>query len=200
VVTKFIKDRGFKAQDRRRDESFTAVGVSLEDIQEHIKATIPGAKELGVSVSTIARLFNPKNVGHRSARLYTGQINASVPVTRNDSRKKKPDAHAAFTCVAHGQEFGAAFPTETAQASLDGMSNILINNAAAVSRHHQLNRFVMEGDGPNFLDHDFNTGGYVVKTQGIRPSSTSQIATRGSCTQPSSIFCWGRAHQKSPHI
>ena len=53
TIVAFIQNHGFVAQERRRDETYGTVGVSMSDIKAHVYETIPGLKAWGVSNSTL---------------------------------------------------------------------------------------------------------------------------------------------------
>ena len=87
VVTEFVKVNGFKAQEKRRDDDFTACGVSVEDIRRHLLKSIPGLAQHGISGSTIRYLFAPVNKGRLSAARYKSLVSCRVPKKDNSLRK-----------------------------------------------------------------------------------------------------------------
>ena len=66
-VTEFIKQHGYRAQERRRTETGTTCGVTLREIREHLLQKIP---ELHIGTTTIAYMMAPPHRGHRSAERY----------------------------------------------------------------------------------------------------------------------------------
>ena len=52
-VTNFLKQNSFVAERRRRTSTATGIGVTLEEIRNHIHETIPELRENGISKSTI---------------------------------------------------------------------------------------------------------------------------------------------------
>ena len=59
IVVEFVKQQGYAAQHRRRDETVYSSGVTISQIREYLFQQIPGLREYGISKSTIRRLFNP---------------------------------------------------------------------------------------------------------------------------------------------
>ena len=56
VATSFIKANGYSVHERRREE-VGKVGVSLQEIREHLLSTVPGLRSYGISLSSVARLM-----------------------------------------------------------------------------------------------------------------------------------------------
>ena len=67
--------------------------------------------------------------------------------------------------MAYRQELTSKFPDEVTVFSADDMNKIKVGQAA-VSRYHQLGRFFMADDPPNFPDHDFPHPNYLLVPSG----------------------------------
>ena len=80
-VTEFIKQHGFSAHSRRREET-GIVGVSLDSIRVDLMQNIPGLKEHGLSKHTVSRLMEPPRRGTVAGKRYQGLVKARVPGKR----------------------------------------------------------------------------------------------------------------------
>ena len=58
VATSFIKANGYSVHEHRREE-VGKVGVSLQEIKEHILSTVPGLRSHGIGVCSVARPMQP---------------------------------------------------------------------------------------------------------------------------------------------
>ena len=71
IASEYIKSRGFKARERRRDTKMTSCGVSVQDIREHLLKVVPALKEYGgISVTSVRYLFKPVRKGTFVAENY----------------------------------------------------------------------------------------------------------------------------------
>ena len=52
IATEFLKQNGFKAQEKRRD-SFVSCGVSVKCVRDHLIKTIPGLAEHGINETAV---------------------------------------------------------------------------------------------------------------------------------------------------
>ena len=159
IASEFIKTHGYAAHVRRREGVASTPGVSLNNIRHHLLDNVPGLKEHGISVNTIARLMNPPRRKTIAAERYKGLIAARVPGKKNCYREDSPDQHYLFARVAYRRELAARFPDEFAMFSCDDMNKIKVG-PLAVSRYHQVERFFPTEDTPNYPDHDFPVPGY----------------------------------------
>lgn len=164
-TTELLKQHSFMAESRRRTSTATGNGVSLAEIREHLYRTVPGLKEHGMSRDTIHSLFVPPRKGTLRAQNYKGHIDAKVPGKSNSYRENHADSHFLFARVAYRQELASKFPDEVTVLSADDMNKIKVGQAA-VSRYHQISRFFMADDSPNFPDHDFPHPNYLLVPSG----------------------------------
>ena len=155
IATEYIKSCGFKAQERRRNSTITACGVSVKDIRNHLHKSVPGLKECGgISESTVRYLFKPVRKGTFAAEQYKSVIDAAVPCKDNSLRKDNVNAHYLSSRVKLRREFCAHFKEECTILSADSMNKIRYGTLA-VSRYHQIRRIFLSNDTPKYLDHDF---------------------------------------------
>ena len=191
---KFVQLKGSGAQKRRRDGTCDAHGVEASHLRDRLMNKVPGLREFlitkrlrgGESIEVAAQaqmhvtqaqeLFMlPNKSRNRSAR-YHSAIPARVPPKSNRESKESEDFQVTAAQVQHGREFAfdPEFEQHIIRASVDGMSKLKFG-ILAVSRHHQIRRRFLEGDCPNYLDHDFPYPGYLVAPFGImfmaRPGS-----------------------------
>ena len=89
-ATEFNKQHVFSAYSRRREET-GMVGVSLNQIRDHLIQNNPSLKAHGISISTVTCLMEPPRPGIVSARRYKGLIKACVPGKQNSYREDHPD-------------------------------------------------------------------------------------------------------------
>ena len=83
TASEFIKAHGYAAHVRRREGVASTPGVSLSSIRQHLLDEVPGLKEHGISVNTVARLMNPPRHKTIAAGRYQGLITARVPGKKN---------------------------------------------------------------------------------------------------------------------
>ena len=65
IVTKtlsFIRTNGFSANTKRRNQTVNSMGVTLDQIREHLLDTITGLSEAGISRNTIHHLMLPNYI------------------------------------------------------------------------------------------------------------------------------------------
>ncbi len=133
IVTEFIKQHGYKAQERRRTETGTTCGVTLREIREHMMQTIPELQEYGIGTTTIAYLMAPLTVGiglQNDIRQLL-MLGYRVKTTRTEKTT--------FARVAYRREFAQMFQSECAVFSCDDMNKIKVG-PLAVSRYHQISK------------------------------------------------------------
>ncbi|KAJ8029124.1 hypothetical protein HOLleu_28451 [Holothuria leucospilota] len=162
-VNNFVRQHGFSAQQRRRS-SVGNCGVSLKQIQKHVKENLP---EVGiVHTSTLLRLTVPPNRRQSSAKRYSRSVEAKVPAKKNCVRKQNTDSHYLASRVKYRVEFAMQNEQFFSVMSCDTMNKINVGTLA-VSRYHQHQRLFPLDDGPNYLDHDFPAGaGYKITPVG----------------------------------
>ena len=132
----FIKQHGYRAHERRRQE-VGKVGVTISEILDHLLATVPNVKDHGISKASVARLMKPPRCGTIASKRYKRLIAAKVPGKCNEYREDNIDQHYLFVQVAYRKEFSIMFKKECALFSCDDMNKIKVG-ALAVSRYHQL--------------------------------------------------------------
>ena len=93
VITEFIKQHGYRAQERRRTEIGTSYGVILREIKEHPLKMIPELQQVGIGTTTIAYLMASPHRGHSSSKRYKSIVNARVPGKDNCFHEEHPDQH-----------------------------------------------------------------------------------------------------------
>ena len=104
----------------------------------------------------------PPNKTRRASSAYKGLIEAKVPAKRNDEQAFHVDSHFCSCRVKYRMEFAAEFHHEVAIYSCDCMNKIHVGGMA-VSQYHQVGKFHMLNDSPNYPDHDFPQGsGYLI--------------------------------------
>ena len=94
---------------------------------------MPGLKEQGISINTVALLMRPSRRKTIVAAQYKALIAARVPEKKNCYRE---DQHYLFARMAYCRELAAKFPDKFAMFSCDDMSKIKVG-PLAVSRYHQ---------------------------------------------------------------
>lgn len=100
VATEFIKQHSFAAHGRRRETTGTGTGVSLEDIRQHLLATIPGLKEHGICKDTVHHLMVAPRAKTIRAERYKGIVDAKIPAKRNQYREGSENQHFLFARAA----------------------------------------------------------------------------------------------------
>ena len=154
IATEYIKSCGFKVQERRRNFTITACGVSVKDIRDRLLKVVPGLKKYGgISESSVRYLVTPARKGTFAAESYKSIIDATVPCKDNSLRKDNINAHYLSCRVKLRREFCTNFTEECTILSADSMNKIRYGTLA-VSRYHQIRRIFMSDDKPKYLDHD----------------------------------------------
>ena len=96
-----------------------------------------------------------------NAANYKGVVEARVAAKKNTMRKGHPDAHHAASLVRFALEFGALFGDFVDIVAYDDKAKLKVGSPA-VSRYHQMCKFFLENDMPNFQDHDFPDPGSLI--------------------------------------
>ncbi|CAH1785112.1 unnamed protein product, partial [Owenia fusiformis] len=143
---------GFAAQQRRRTDVATSVGVTTKDLRKHLIETIPDLTT--ISTSTVSRLMMPTNLNFKSAKYYKGVIRAKVPAKNNSLKKDHPDLQFIRSQIATANEIATQYQHNVHLFSCDDKNKVAVGTLA-VSRYHQIKKFFLEGDEPNYQDHDF---------------------------------------------
>ena len=170
AAKEFIDSNGTKAQVRRRNDTVTmSNGVTLRQLRDHLLSRVPELDTL--SISTVARMLVAPNKGHRSARRYHGVVNARVPKKSNSRRdsKKGNKNHLCMSVMAYMLENGVDMQGCVDVWSVDDKAKLKVSSdCPCVSRYHQIRRFFMVGDAPEYKDHDFPTPGYHLCPSGYK--------------------------------
>ena len=164
-VTEFVKQHGFAAQSRRRNETGYSSGVTIKQIQNHLYSTFPELKQHKISLSTIRRMFDAPDKGNNASAHYKEYVHARVGTKSNSYREPHQDAHYLFARNKMRRELTSLFPKQVSIMSVDDMSKIKVG-APAVSRYYQIKRFYPSNDTPNLCDHEFPVPGYLLDVSG----------------------------------
>lgn len=197
VALKFIQEHSFSAHVKRRQDT-ASCGVSLGQIRHHLLDSIPGLKEHGMSKRSVHRLMEPPRKGTRAAAGYYSLINARVPKKQNNLVKEHSDIHYCRAAVKLFAEMFEEFSNETILLSADDMNKLNVGTLA-VSRYHQIEKFFMKDDSPDYLDHDFpegnaklNPSGYMILQHphdpGRKGRPRERVRAHRSSSQPPSGF------------
>ena len=165
VASKFIKEHGFAAEHRRRNETGFSSGVTVSQIRDHLLVSVPGLKEHGISMTTTRRLFEAPNKGNIASKRYKGYVEARVGIKANSYREYHIDAHYLFARNKQRRELACLLKDHISLVSMDDMAKVKVG-PPAVSRYHQLNRIYPSNDMPNLSDHDFPVPGYLLNVSG----------------------------------
>ena len=122
LITDYVQLHGFSAQSRRRSQVGNSMGVSLRDLQDHLKEKIPQLKKRGISRTTVHQLLVAPRQGVRNASRYTDLVKARVPGKDNSLRHANEDSHFAFAQVNYALEFGQHFSDDCVTLSCDDMN------------------------------------------------------------------------------
>ena len=170
AAKEFISSNGTRAQERRRNETVNMRnGVTRRQLRDHILSRVPELDKL--SVSTVARMLVAPNKRNRNARRYHGVVNARVPKKSNSRRggKKGNINHLCMALMAYMLENGVDMQDCIDVWSVDDKAKLKVSSGCpCVSRYHQIRRFFMADDAPNFHDHDFPTQGYLLCPSGYK--------------------------------
>ena len=152
-MARFLHMHSFNAQARRRSDAASSMGVTLEQIRQHLLDCVPGLKTHGISRSTVHRLMLPPRRKTQAAKQYKGLVQARVPCKKNTAtRAEHPDLHFTRAQVGYVNEMFQYFGG--VQLSCDDKNKISVGTPA-VSRYHAISKFFSTADAPNYEDHDF---------------------------------------------
>ena len=99
VTTEFIKNDGYRAQERCRETTFQSCSVTTAEIRDHLLEKIPGLKEHGLGLNTVCYLFKPVKQGTFAAERYKGYIDAKVAPKDNSFRSPHINGHYLFSHI-----------------------------------------------------------------------------------------------------
>ena len=88
------------------------MGVTLSDIQSHLKQRFSVLKTNGISCTTIHELMVALCKGTCNAMRYKGLVEVKVPGKDNSDHKSHQDGHFAFCQVNYVKEFCQKFCDE----------------------------------------------------------------------------------------
>ena len=162
----FLTDNGLAAHSRRRSDTSYSMGTTLQQLKLHLLKTVPGLNTVGISNSAVHLLFRPANKMHTWGRRHHAVLNAKVARKRNDACKDRPNAYHCASTVKAAKQFCEKYPQLCTFVSVDDKAKGNMNGKPFVSRYHQNRAFYMEGEGPNFSDHDFPMASYLAVLSG----------------------------------
>lgn len=132
-VRKFLELHGCAAQSRRRSDVANSLGVTLEDLRQHLLSVIPGLKQSGLSRTTVHELLTPPRMKTRNAKRYKNLINCQVGVKKNDlPLHNHSDRHFCASQVKMAMEFAVKY-SHIAIISANDMNKVNIGVAAIIS-------------------------------------------------------------------
>ena len=79
LVTDYVQWHDFSAQSRPRSQVGNSMGVTLQDLQHHLKKKLPPLKRRHISRSTIHQLMVAPRQGVQNASRYTDLVKAREP-------------------------------------------------------------------------------------------------------------------------
>ena len=89
-----------------------------------------------------------------------------VAPKRNDIHQDHPNAYHCASTVKAARDFCRLYPELCAFVSVDDKAKGNMNGKPFVSRYHQNRAFYLQGEGPNFKDHDFPMASYLAVISG----------------------------------
>ena len=189
LVTDYVQLHGFSAQSRRRSQVGNSMGVTLKDLQVHLKENIPELKRRGISRTAIHQLMVAPRQGVRNASRYTDLVQARVPGKDNSLHHSNEDSHFAFAQCNYAMEFGQHFSDACVTLSCDDMNKVHVGTLA-VSRYHQLQHFFPMDDKPQYNDHDFPFADSKIIPSGymaLRHHERNSVKRRSRSLPPMSV-------------
>ena len=132
VATEFMKTNGFKAQEKRRNETFESCGVTVKQVREHLLDNVPGLRQHGISLTTVRYLFLPVHKSRSSARHYKGYIAAKTPKKDNSGRPETTNAHFIHSKVNLRLEHATVFSEDYTVISADAMNKVHVGTLGEI--------------------------------------------------------------------
>ncbi|XP_033126527.1 uncharacterized protein LOC117124406, partial [Anneissia japonica] len=158
VARDFVQQSSFKADARRRTTTGQSCGVSLPQIRQNLLDKCNGLSDHGISVS---RWMKAPRKGTTASKAYSEVLDIRIPPKKIDVRKEHIDAHFCASWVRYRIEMAAQFADECILMSCDNKNKIKVGTQA-VSRHFKVTCYFSSNDEPNYDDHDFPYGGYLI--------------------------------------
>ena len=95
------------------------------------------------------------------AKLYNSLVSARVPKKQNDLKSDHKDLHFCRAQAAYFFEAAGMFNDDTLHLSANDKNKVNIGTLP-VSRYHQISKFFLLKDSPNYPDCDFPIPGYII--------------------------------------
>ncbi len=150
-----LKLHGIAANSRRRNDTSSSMGTSIPELRQYLLKHVPGLKEVGISNSTVRRLLVAPHANHSASRYYKGLVDAKIAPKRNDLvEHEHEDLHFERSQLSYIAEASSRYEKDVIMVSVDDKNKINVG-ILAVSRYHQISRFFMADDQPQYSDHDF---------------------------------------------
>ena len=115
------------------------------------------------------------NRRNSASKRYRAVVDARVPKKRNSNLHENENDHFYTARVKYVKEAISSMGKKGFLISADNKAKIKIgNDTPATDRHHQIRRFYLTNQGPNYHQHDFPTPGYYATPCGYLIRQTNQ--------------------------
>ena len=138
---------------RRKELSTNQVSTKLLYHHSSSQDNIPGLK---ISLESVHLLRRAPRKGTHAADGYNSVVDARPGVKDNSNRKSHPDQHHCASQVKTAREYGSDHKSQCVTLSCDDKSKIKMG-LPVVRRYHQLNKFFIQSDSPQYNDQCLGT-------------------------------------------
>lgn len=156
----YINTIGEAADERRHGFSRLPIAISMENLIENVKSTIPEDMRANTAIPSTEQLrlqFLPPSMASNTHIKYKGRFGLKFKCQRRMLRKHNPDSEYAFRQIQYLKEFACIFRDFTTFISADDKHSIQIgepsNPVAALDRGRRVLTSVSRP--VQALDHDF---------------------------------------------
>jgi hypothetical protein len=195
------------AQERRRTDEATSVGISVPDLKDTLLAQFPevSAKFPKLNNTTVRRMGLPPNKASISSKSYHGTVPFKAFRIENSEHHFSEQSHESFSQVALICEelfYFKSLGDDIHVVSLDNVSKFRIGDCTLTSRYHQPSR--MNLSAPLVPSHDFydtsiTCSAYLTLTpsdQKYNYDSKQRKRVTIPCNGPLNVFISADKYQK----
>ena len=113
------------------------------------------------------RLLQPPNKRNGASRHYRCIVDARIPKKKNTELHELENDHFYTARAKYFKEAVTEIGNGAAIISADNKAKVKVGNSTlATSRQHKIRRVHLNGDAPNYYQHDFPTAGYLITPAG----------------------------------
>ena len=159
AVKRYIEENSLQAEHERRHDTISrlAIAISVRDLIEQVKKTLPPDSEIPIPSASYLRLqFWPKNPTHKSALHYTGLFDLKFKIQTRQLRSDHEDAHYAAALYKYLRSYAVNFSDYCTFACIDDKHNVKVGEPGLPVASADRGKQVIVGQSQfSAADHDF---------------------------------------------